>query len=419
MTAPERPSEGTMNPSREKMRVVLTGTCDGLGELRQALEAHAEFDLRGWSDNVADASGLLAGASPSVVLHATRGGSVPTAELAAIREQTKAPIILLGSRESSGLLDDALDADVADVLLLPQLAQNVIFAMRKARRGSRPVVQEVPSGGPRGRVVTVFAPKGGTGKSVIATNSAVSLAKNRGKRTLLIDLDLQFGDAAIMLGTEPEKTIYDLVAAPGQLDADKLAGYTLRHPTGLDVLAAPLRPEDAELVTEAKVTSLLEVAKGAYDAIVVDTSPFFHGPMLAVLDQTDGLLLLTGTDVPTLKNVSLSMQTLSLLSFPEERIGLTLNHATPKRGMKRAEIERALETKVRFEVPYDSDVPAAVNRGTPPVLESGKFARAIAEMTGVLISPDDKKRGRRSLVGGFRRRDDSSDNEASLVAGSA
>lgn len=411
------PRDGEMNPSREKMRVVLTGICDGLGELRQALEAHAEFDLRGWSDNVADASGLLAGASPSVVLHATRGTAVPTAELTAIREQTKAPIILLGSSESSALLEYALEADVADVLLLPQLAQNVIFAMRKAQRGQRTVVQEAPSGGPRGRVVTVFAPKGGTGKSVIATNSAVSLAKNRGKRTLLIDLDLQFGDAAIMLGTEPEKTIYDLVAAPGQLDSDKLAGYTLRHPTGLDVLAAPLRPEDAELVTEAKVTSLLEVAKEAYDAIVVDTSPFFHGPMLAVLDQTDGLLLLTGTDVPTLKNVSLSMQTLSLLSFPEERLGLVLNHTTPKRGMKRAEIERALETKVRFEVPYDSDVPAAVNRGNPPVLESGKFARAIEQMTGVLITSDGTKRGKRSLVGGFRRRGDSADSEATLVAG--
>ena len=151
----------------------------------------------------------------------------------------------------------------------------------------------------------MFSPKGGTGKTVTATNLAASFAKHEQKRTLLLDLDLQFGDAAIMLGLEPEKTIYDLVVAPGELDSEKLAGYTTKHTCGLDILPAPLRPEDAELVTEAKLARLLEVARESYDVIVVDTSPFFHGPMLATLDRTDELLLLCGLDVPTLKNVRL------------------------------------------------------------------------------------------------------------------
>ena len=86
----------------------------------------------------------------------------------------------------------------------------------------------------------------------MATNLAASFAKHEGRRTLLLDLDLQFGDAAIMLGLEPEKTIYDLVVAPGELDSEKLAGYITKHPCGLDVLPAPLRPEDAELVTEGE-----------------------------------------------------------------------------------------------------------------------------------------------------------------------
>ena len=101
----------------------------------------------------------------------------------------------------------------------------------------------------------MFSPKGGTGKTVIATNLAAALAKHEAKRTLLLDLDLQFGDAAIMLGLEPEKTIYDLVVAPGELDSEKLAGYATKHTSGLDVLPAPLRPEDAELVTEAKLAA--------------------------------------------------------------------------------------------------------------------------------------------------------------------
>ena len=98
-----------------------------------------------------------------------------------------------------------------------------------------------------------------------------------------------------MLGLEPDKTIFDLVVAPGELDSDKLAGYTIKHSCGLDILPAPLRPEDAELVTESKVGRLLEVARDSYEVIVVDTSPFFHGPMLSTLDRTDQLLLVAAS----------------------------------------------------------------------------------------------------------------------------
>ena len=108
-----------------------------------------------------------------------------------------------------------------------------------------------------------------------------------------------------------------------------------------------MRPEDAELVTEAKLARLLEVARESYDVIVVDTSPFFHGPMLATLDRTDELLLVCGLDVPTLKNVRLSLQTLELLSFPPDRIRLVLNRANSKVGMKPKEVEAALEREDR------------------------------------------------------------------------
>ena len=103
-------------------------------------------------------------------------------------------------------------------------------------------------------------------------------------------------------------------------------------PSGLDILPAPVRPEDAELVTETKLSRLLEVARESYDVIVVDTSPFFHGPMLATLDRTDELLLVCGLDVPTLKNVRLALQTLELLAFPQNRIRLVLNRANSKVG---------------------------------------------------------------------------------------
>jgi pilus assembly protein CpaE len=378
----------------ERIRTFVTGSCEGLDTLRAALEHHEDVELVGYAEHPSDAAGALTGGHLEVVLHATHGQTLPADELAAVREYTRAPILLLASVESAQLLDEALEADVADVLLLPQLPENVVFAIRKASHSGR---KAGGGHGRRGRVVTVFSPKGGTGKTVTATNLASSFAKYEGRKALLLDLDLQFGDAAIMLGIEPEKTIYDLVVAPGELDSEKLAGYTTRHTSGLDILPAPLRPEDAELVTEAKLARLLEVARESYDVIVVDTSPFFHGPMLATLDRTDELLLICGLDVPTLKNVRLSLQTLELLAFPSNRIRVVLNRANSKVGMKPGEVEGALDVKVRFELPSDGKVPLAVNRGTPLVLADDKaeFSRSVRGMAKALLPVEAAKAGQK------------------------
>jgi pilus assembly protein CpaE len=385
---------------REQVRVYLTGSCDGLDKLREALANHPELEVVGWSEHASQAAGALAGGHLEAVLHATSAPSLPASELALIREQTAAPVILLASGTPSTLLEEALENDaIADVLLLPQLTENVVFAIKKAAHAGRRLAASGALGR-HGRVVTVFSPKGGTGKSTIATNLAAALAKYAGKRTLLLDLDLQFGDAAIMLGLEPEKTIYDLVVAPGELDSEKLAGYITRHPCGLDILPAPLRPEDAELVTEAKLARLLEVARESYDVIVVDTSPFFHGPMLATLDRTNELMMVCGLDIPTIKNTRLSLQTLELLSFPTSRVRFVLNRANSKVGMSKKEVEGALEVKMAFEIPSDRAVPLAVNRGNPAVLgDSGsEFSGAVKKMAKALVSTSNQpKKAKRGL----------------------
>jgi pilus assembly protein CpaE len=380
--------------TKELTRVFVTGSCDGLRELTEALAGHGEIEVVGHSDDVRGAAAALAGGHLQVVLHATRSSRLPADDLAAIREYTQAPVVLLASGEASQLLEEALDADVADVLLLPQLTNNVVFAVRKTAHAGRR--SQAPAIG-HGRVLTVFSPKGGTGKTVTATNLAASFAKYSRKRTLLLDLDLQFGDAAIMLSVEPDKTIYDLVVAPGELDPDKLAGYTTRHASGLDILPAPVRPEDAELVTETKLARLIEVARESYDVIVVDTSPFFPGPMLATLDRTDQLLLVSSLDVPTIKNVRLSLQTLELLSFPVKRIKVVLNRANSNVGLKRAEVEAALEIKVAFEVPSDRAIPVSVNRGSPAVIsEAGsEVARSLRQMADSLLPTEPEKAKRR------------------------
>jgi len=386
------------NGARERLRIYVTGDCEGLGTLRDALEQHPDLELVGSSEAVSHASAALAGGHLDAILHGTRASHLPAGEIAAIREQTRTPVVVVASGEASALLEEALEADVADVLLLPQLTENVVFAIRKASHARR----QAPLPGSttaKGKIVTVFSPKGGTGKTVTATNLAAAVAKQEGKRVLLLDLDLQFGDAAIMLGVEPEKTIYDLVTAPGELDTEKLAGYVTKHVCGLDMVPAPLRPEDAELVTEAKLGRLLEVAREIYDVIVVDTSPFFHGPMLATLDRTDELLMVCGLDVPTLKNVRLSLQTLELLSFPQSRIRFLLNRANSKVGLKKREVEAALGVKIDVEVPSERLVPVGVNRGNPAVLSDPgcDFSKAVTQLGATLFPLPKKTRSRRVL----------------------
>ena len=379
-----------------RTRIYFTGDCEGLAELREALSNHPDVDVIGWSDHVAQATGVLAGGHLDCVLHGTRHESFPAGEVAAIREQTRAPIVLVAAGAATAILDEALDADVSDVLLLPQMVDNVLFVIKKAAHVKRalPTVTRAKVG----RVVTVFSPKGGTGKTVTASNLAAALTK-QGKKTLLLDLDLQFGDAAIMLGLEPQMTIYDLVVAPGELDSEKLAGYTTKHPSGLDILPAPLRPEDAELVTESKITRLLEVARECYDVIVVDTSPFFHGPMLATLDRTDELLVLCGLDVPTLKNVRLALQTLELLSFPMSRVRIVLNRANTKVGLSKKEVETALKVTISNELPSDRQVPVCVNQGNPIVLaDAGSdFAKAMSGLAKSVVTVEKSAGKKRRL----------------------
>ena len=381
---------------KETYRVVVTGSFDGETELHEALDASGTgLEVVAWTAEVRDAVPYLGSDISAVLLGVGRDsepvGAMLEADVAVIRLHTQAPIVLLVPEAHPDLVETAFTAGVDDVLVLPQLVETISFAIRKAhqpggRHGGH--IVEGSSEVPRGRIVTVFSPKGGTGKTVLSTNLAALLAHNSGKRVLLIDLDLQFGDAAIMLGIDPQRTMYELVLDPGELDTGKLEGYTTRHKSGLDVLAAPMRPEEAELVTESKVLRLLEVAREAYDLVVVDTSPFFYGPMLALLRPTDMLLLLCGLDVPTLKNVKLSLRTLELLGFPASRTNLVLNRVTPKVGLTKDDVEQALGIKVSFEIPNDPVVAPSVNRGAATVLSESdsEFAQAVALIAGSIES---------------------------------
>jgi pilus assembly protein CpaE len=373
------------------IKVFITGAANGLAEVREGLADHPEVELVGTAADPGKAGTKLAESGAQVILHGTTATDhVPTAEIESIRSVTAAPIVLVTSASANAILSEALAAGIFDVVLLPQLTDGIVFTIKKAHSlaAGRPAgASSKATSSIEGKVVTFFSPKGGAGKTVLACNLAATFARQQHRKTLLLDLDLQFGDAAIMMGIEPEKTIYDLVMARRELDSDSLAGYVTAHQSGVHVLPAPLRPEDAELVTEERLGHLFAVAKESYDVIVVDTPPFFHGPVLSTLDRTDQLVLVASLDVPSVKNVKLTMQTLDLLHYPKERRHLLLNRSGSKVGLKPQEVERALEMKVEFEVPVDREVAVSVNRGVPLVLSNPRsgVAKSLQDMADKLV----------------------------------
>jgi Flp pilus assembly CpaE family ATPase len=367
-----------MASNGHKLRVLLSGSAaNGVGATLEHEPAIAVIQL-GEGD-------LPSPSTADVALLVLESSSAPEVaeDVKRLRELADAPFILAAYGEPNGIVETGLAVGAADVLVLPQSAQTLVFALRKAAR--------VTTATEAGKVVTVFSPKGGSGKTVLATNLAVAAARS-GQETLLVDLDLQFGDSALTLAVAPRATITDLAASAGDVDSEKLKAFVSTDPrTRVSVLPAPQRPEEADMIGQAELAAILSAARNAYDAVVIDTGPLFDAAVLAALDHSDQLLLVSNPEVTSLKNVRMGLETIDRLGFDRERVSLVANRLGAAGGVGHGDIEHALDAKIAFELPDDPEVPAAINRALPVVVadEDSRFARAIAELLpSVFPSPE-------------------------------
>lgn len=243
-----------------------------------------------------------------------------------------------------------------------------------------------PNGNDRGMVVSVFSTKGGVGKTVIASNVGVALAGQLGVRTVLLDLDLQFGDTGIMLQLKPERTIFDAVQSFDRLDASMLKGFLTRHKSGLDVLLAPLRPEDAESVTTSRLAQIIGLLREIADVVVIDTPAAFDDMVLTAIDKSDRVFAVATMDVASIKNTRISLQKLRQLGYDDNLIKLVLNRADSKVWLELPEVERAMEGDVVAKIPSDRLVPRSVNKGNPVVTDAPKsaVARSLVDMARLI-----------------------------------
>jgi pilus assembly protein CpaE len=234
------------------------------------------------------------------------------------------------------------------------------------------------SGRPRGRIVTVFSAKGGCGKTTLATNMAAALAARGRREVALVDLDLAFGDVAIALQLFPAHTIADAVPLGENLDYGSLQSLLTPHSPGLTTLVAPVEPGSGEQIPAALVSRILEVLRDHYDYVIVDTPPAFDDHVLSAFDLSDVVALIATLDIPALKNLKLTLETMDLLNYPRDRWRIVLNRADSKVGLAIHEVEKSLRAPTAAQIPSSRDVPAAINRGVPIMLDDPRHSVSLA-----------------------------------------
>jgi pilus assembly protein CpaE len=321
------------------------------------------------------------------------------------REYPDRPVVLLCSGSPNGFVRHAFEAGAEDLVLLPEVmparpsgeAEELLFAIEKAvarRSGSS-------GGGPTAlaSLICVLGPKGGIGKTLTTVNLGAALAA-AGRKVALVDLDLQFGDVGLTLGLAPQRTIYDLVKSGGSLDADKVQAYLTRHPSGVRVLMAPVRPDQASAVGIDFLREVYALLRATHDFVIVDTPPGFTPEVIASIDCSTSAVMVGTLDSLSLKNSKLGLETLALMGYDADRIRVVLNRAGTNVGVTQEDVTAVLGRAPDILVPSHRDIARSVNEGNPVVLSRAKSdaARAFKALAEMHVGKPAERKGRLRLL---------------------
>jgi len=299
----------------------------------------------------------------------------------------ESPIIMMSVQGEQDYLRRSMLAGAREFLVKPFSADELINSIRhvheleKVRRARyAPVAPVAAPGAPAagaaalgretGKIITFFSPKGGVGRTTIATNLAVALHQITNKPVVLVDGSLPFGDIAVILNMSPKaKTIADLIGSFETADSDVVESILVQHSTGIKVMLAPPTPESTELITGAHMKHVLELLRERYAYIVVDTWPSFQEQVITMLDVADVILTLMTLEITSLKNVRVFMEVVEKLGYDEAKVQLVANRNDSSGGIKASDVEASLGRKIPHTIVSDGrTLVLAVNRGVPFVI---------------------------------------------------
>jgi len=318
-------------------------------------------------------------------------------------------IIAAGPTLEPALLLAAMRAGISDYLPKTSSAEALGEAVLRASQqlgvaGAGPKVRQP------GQIYTFFSSKGGSGSTTIATNMAIVLHRLTNKRTLLVDLDLELGEVALLLGVQPRFTFVDMVQNFHRMDSGLLASYIEQHPSGVHLLSAPFHPEKAEVVSGEEIRRILHFLRQHYDYIVVDTSKSFSPATLAAIDQSDLVFLVANLDLPSLRNIQRGLPMLRrVLAHGEDQLRLLVNRYHAEGDITLDDVKRTLGIKVYWTLSNDyGAVVDSINTGKPIVLNgTSTYSRDIkalaAQVAGLRPEGGERRGVMGRLVGRLRR----------------
>lgn len=377
--------------SGEKIRVLIVDDVSETREnVKKLLQFESDVEVVGIARTGKEAIQTSQELNPDVVLMDINMPDMDgIAATEAIRaSQPSIQVIILSVQSDQNYMRRAMLAGARDFLTKPPMGDELISAIRRAgemailEKEKVARVQAVPTsgtiggdmagyGGPRGKIVSVYSPKGGTGCTTLAVNLALAMNSPETK-VALVDGNLQFGDVAVFINEQGKNTVVDLAPRADELDAEIVEEVMVKHSsTDLHILAAPSRPEYAEKVTSGQFSKVLEYLTHLYEYVIVDTSPTLTDVTLATIDVSDIIVLVTTQDIPSIKNCRLFLDLLNNLGIKRDRVMFIMNRFDKKTNITPDRVSDNLKQEVNLVIPVDEATAVkAVNRGVPFVIDS-------------------------------------------------
>jgi pilus assembly protein CpaE len=345
--------------------------------------------------------------------------TVPTAAVVMMSVQGEADYLrrsmLAGAREFlvKPFSSDELTASIRQVHSREREKMSRMTAMPAVSHGANGSTPGGDDAGPEGRVIAIFSPKGGVGRTTVAVNLAVAAATELGKKVVLMDGSFQFGDVGVLLNLNPKnKSIADLVPELEAGEPESLDTFVINHSAGIKVLLAPPSPEMAELITPAGVKRVLESLRAQNDLVIVDCTSWFNDTTLAILDSADVVLTMLSLEITSIKNMRLFLELAEQLGYDQDKVKLVLNRADSSLGIRVTDVESSIGRKVDHTIVSDGrSVVYALNRGVPFFLSNReaqvsqdilRLAQAVAGERVAAISDDARKTAQKKSLFSFR-----------------
>ena len=309
--------------------------------------------------------------------------------------------VLLVTAPSEDLWSAAMRAGVRDIVAPEaddeelRLAFDRAMASATQRQGQIPPAAAAPIRGPRGRVITVLSPKGGAGKTTIASNLAVLLGVAHPGEVVLADYDLQFGDITDALGLDPSHSLADAARAPGRLDSTTIKVFLTPRNRDLFVLCAPGSPAEGEEVQPERAGEMLQLLASEFPYVLVDTPAGLTEHTLAAIEHSTDLVLVCDLSRSSVRSMRRVVEALDAIGLTGPERHLVLNRAGTKVGIDDAEVSSALGMRIDAGVPSTRSVPLSLNQGIPVVEAEPKsaFSRNLLSLAAKFTAIDSPSKG--------------------------